>query len=196
VPDEAATVVRFPIGDRNSKFTRAFDHVGRAVGAEGILTPIQAPNANADAERWVGTVRRECLDQLLIAGRRQLGRVLDRYVEHDNRHRPHRGLGLSAPEPSERCQQVDASAAVRQLHRRDVLGGLLPEYERSMTPGRPPAPHGRQRRGWPTTGSSRPIRPCSTRRSTPQAVTGLETEAAWKRVAGVTGRPVAWSATP
>jgi putative transposase len=147
VPDEAATVVRFPIGDRNSKFTRAFDHVGRAVGAEGILTPIQAPNANADAERWVGTVRREWLDHLLIAGRRQLGRVLDRYVEHDNRHRPHRGLGLSAPEPSERCQQVDASAAVRQLHRRDVLGGLLHEYERSMTTGQllaPQAPAERQ----------------------------------------------------
>jgi putative transposase len=108
VLDEAATVVRFLI--RDSKFTRAFDDVWRTVGAQVILTPIQAPNANAVAERWVGTVRQECLDHLLIVGRRQLVRVLHLYVEHDNRHRPHRGLGLSAPEPSERCEQADPSA--------------------------------------------------------------------------------------
>jgi putative transposase len=129
--DEEATAVRFLIRDRDSKFTRAFDDVWRAVGAEVILTPIQAPNANAVAERWVGTVRQECLDHLLIAGRRQLVRVLHVYVEHYNSHRPHRGLGLSAPEPSERCEEADSSAAARQLHRRDVLGGLIHEYERA-----------------------------------------------------------------
>ena len=64
-------------------------------------------------------------------GHCQRGRVSHIYVEHDNRHRPHRGFGLSAPEASERCQQVDASAAARQLHRRDVLGGLIHEYERA-----------------------------------------------------------------
>ena len=129
--DEDATAIRFLIHDRDSKFTRAFDDLWRAVGAEVILTPIQAPNANAVAERWVGTVRRECLDHLLIAGRRQLLRVLRVYVEHYNRHRPHRGLGLSAPEPSERCELADPSAAAWQLHRRDVLGGLIHEYERA-----------------------------------------------------------------
>ena len=67
----------------------------------------------------------------LIAGRRQLLHVLHLYVEHDNRHRPHRGLDLSTPEPSERCEQADPSAAARQLHRRDVLGGLIHEYERA-----------------------------------------------------------------
>jgi putative transposase len=129
--DEQTTVVRFLIHDRDSKFTRAFDDIWHALGAEVIQTPIQAPNANAVAERWVGTVRQECLDHLLIAGRRQLVRVLHVYVEHYNRHRPHRGLGLSAPEPSERCEQADPSAAARQLHRRDVLGGLIHEYERA-----------------------------------------------------------------
>jgi len=129
--DQEAAVVRFLIRDRDSKFTRAFDDVWRAVGSEVILTPMRAPNANAVAERWVGTVRQECLDHLLIAGRRQLVRVLHLYVAHYNRHRPHRGLSLSAPEPSERCQQVDASATARQLHRRDVLGGLIHEYERA-----------------------------------------------------------------
>jgi hypothetical protein len=127
--DEQTSVVRFLLRDRDSKFTRALDDVWRAVGAQVILTPIQAPNANAVAERWVGTVRQECLDHLLIAGRRQLVRVLHGYLEHDNRHRPRRGLGLSAPEPSERCQQADPSAAARHLHRRDVLGGLIHEYE-------------------------------------------------------------------
>jgi hypothetical protein len=117
--------------DRDSRFTRALDDVWRAVGAQVILTPIQAPNANPVAERWVGTVRQECLDHLLIAGCRQLVRVLHGYLEHCNRHRPHRGLGLSAPERSERCEQAEASAAARHLHRRDVLGGLIDEYERA-----------------------------------------------------------------
>ena len=80
-------VPRFLIRDRDSKCTRAFDDLWRAVGAKVIRTPIQAPNANAIAERWVGTVRRECLDHLLITGRRHLLRVLHGYVQH-NRHRP------------------------------------------------------------------------------------------------------------
>jgi putative transposase len=117
--------------DRDSKFTRAFDDVWHGLGAEVIRTPIQAPNANAVAERWVGTVRQECLDHLLITGRRQLVRVLHLSVEHDNHHRPHRGLDLSAPEPSERWEEADRSAAAQQLHRRDVLGGLIHEYERA-----------------------------------------------------------------
>ena len=105
--DEEATAVRFLIRDRDSKFTRAFDDIWRAVGAEVIRTPIQAPNANAVAERWVGTVRRECLDHLLITGRRHLLRVLHGYVRHYNRHRPHRSLDLSAPERSARHGQPD-----------------------------------------------------------------------------------------
>src|SRR5919112_3517959 len=82
--DEEATAVRFLIHDRDSKFTRALDDIWRAVGTEVIRTPIQAPNANAVAERWVGTVRRECLDHLLITGRRPLLRVLHSYVRHYN----------------------------------------------------------------------------------------------------------------
>jgi putative transposase len=121
---------RFLIRDRDSKFTRAFDDLWRAIGAEVIRTPIQAPNANAIAERWVGTVRRECLDHLLITGRRHLLRVLHGYVQHYNRHRPHRSLDLSAPERSERQAKAGPPAA-KQIHRRDVLGGLIHEYERA-----------------------------------------------------------------
>ena len=98
----------FLIRDRDAKFTRAFDDVWRSTGAEIILTPVQAPNANAVAERWVGTVRRECLDQLLIVGCQQLVRVLRTYVEHYNRHRPHRSLAHSTPVPSERTEASSA----------------------------------------------------------------------------------------
>ena len=94
------TAFKFLIRDRDTKFSRAFDDVWRSTGVEIIRTPVRAPNANAVAERWVGTVRRECLDRLLIIGCRQLAGVLRVYVEHYNRHRPHRSLGHMAPVPS------------------------------------------------------------------------------------------------
>jgi putative transposase len=88
-------------------------------------TPVRAPQANAYAERWVGTVRRELLDQMLIFGRRQLQSVLAEYTDHDNGHRPHRALDQAPPLGS-----VE-SAAVRstgRVVRRDRLGGLIHEY--------------------------------------------------------------------
>ena len=78
--------VRFLLRDHDAKFTSAFDQVFRAEGAEIVLTPVQTPNANAYAERWVGTVRAECLDWLLILGRGHLEQVLRVYVEHYLRH--------------------------------------------------------------------------------------------------------------
>jgi putative transposase len=126
--DDDATAVRFLIRDRDSKLTQAFDDIWRAVGAEVIRTPIQAPNANAVAQRWVGTVRRECLDHLLITGRRHLHRVLGIHARHYNRHRPHRSLDLSAPERSEGYREAEPLIA-GQLRRRDVLGGLIHEYD-------------------------------------------------------------------
>jgi putative transposase len=105
-----------------------FDDGWRSTRAEIILTPVRAPNANAIAERWVGTVRRECLDQLLIVGRQQLVRVLRRYVEHYNQRRPHRSLAHATPVPSERAEARSAPNFGRP-RRRDVLGGLIHEYE-------------------------------------------------------------------
>jgi putative transposase len=90
---ERAQPARFLIHDRDSKFSRAFDDVFRSEGVEIIRTPYRAPQANAFAERWVGTVRRDCVDWLLIASRRQLERVLRVYVDHYNTHRPHRARG-------------------------------------------------------------------------------------------------------
>jgi transposase InsO family protein len=88
---------RFLLRDRDAKFTAAFDAVFAAEGIQVLTTPIRAPRANAYAERWVGTVRREVLDRMLILGCRQLRSVLAEYVDHYNGHRPHRALGQAPP---------------------------------------------------------------------------------------------------
>jgi len=88
---------RWLIRDRDAKFTAAFDAVFAAEGIRVLRTPVRAPRANAYAERWVGTVRRELLDRMLIVGCRQLRSVLAEYADHYNVHRPHRALGQAPP---------------------------------------------------------------------------------------------------
>jgi putative transposase len=117
--------VRFLVRDRDSKFTRSFDEVFRCEGIRVIRTPVRAPRAKAHAERWVGSLRRECLDRILIVGRRQLEQVVRAYISHHNEHRPHRSLEQRPPlaksPPAERPPP-------NQVGRRDRLGGLLHEY--------------------------------------------------------------------
>jgi len=115
---EQGRAFRFLIRDRDSKYTASFDEVFSSDGADIILTPIRAPKANAYAERWVRTVRTECLDWTLLLSRRHLERVLRDYGEHYNAQRPHRGLGLRAPELS--CTQPvqrSATEGVRPARR-------------------------------------------------------------------------------
>jgi putative transposase len=130
VLEEQGRRVRFLLRDREAKFSRSFDDVFRSEGAEVLVTPVQAPRANAYAERWVRTVRAECLDWLLIVGRGHLEQVLRVYAEHYNRHRPHRALQLEAPDRPVRPTVVGED---RQggVYRRDLLGGLLHEYRRA-----------------------------------------------------------------
>jgi len=94
--------VRFLIRDRDSKYSGPFDEVFRSEGIRIVKTPVRAPKANAIAERFVRTVRSECLDWLLVLNRRHLERVPRVYVNHYNRERPHRALELRPPEPDER----------------------------------------------------------------------------------------------
>jgi transposase InsO family protein len=96
----------FLMHDRDSKFTDAFDAVFETEDIEIIRTPIRAPQANAVAERFVGTIRRECLDWILIVGQHQLQRVLDTYLAHYNGHRPHRALGLALHPRAERWSDI------------------------------------------------------------------------------------------
>jgi putative transposase len=119
--------VRFLIHDRDSKFSAAFDEVFRSEGIRVVKTPFRAPRANAHAERFVRTVRAECLDWLLILGPRHLERVLRVYVEHYNRERPHRALDLRPPAPPE----PSPAPLAGRIKRRDRLGGLLHEYYRT-----------------------------------------------------------------
>jgi putative transposase len=116
---------RFLIRDRDAKFSHAFDGVFRSEGIKAIRTPIQAPNANAFAERWVRTVRADCLDQILILGRRHLEQVLRVYRRHYNEHRPHRALQLLPPNSRDPAPLSTPAG----LRRRDLIGGLIHEYE-------------------------------------------------------------------
>ena len=122
---------RFLVRDRDSKFTRDFDEVFRSEGIRVIKAPVRAPLARAHAERWVGSLRRECLDRLLIFGRRHLERVVTAYTIHYNEHRPHRSLGQRPPlaqHPPERGGWSEVLALDR-VGRRDRLGGLIHEYQ-------------------------------------------------------------------
>jgi putative transposase len=126
--DEEGLRTRFLIRDRDSKFSASFDEVFRSQGIRVIKAPVRAPQARAHAERWVGSLRREYLDRLLILGRRQLEHMLRVYSEHYNSHRPHRALGQRAP-LARRPPAI--GTPVLDVVRRDHLGGLLHEYERA-----------------------------------------------------------------
>jgi putative transposase len=117
--------LKFLIRDRHTKFTAEFDAVFTAMGVRIIKTPVQAPRANAIAERWIASARHECLDRILVTGERHLRLVLDEYADHYNGHRPHRALHQKPPAGHQ--DPPTAGSSIRVL-RRDRLGGLIHEY--------------------------------------------------------------------
>jgi putative transposase len=119
-----AEPLRFLIHDHDAKFTAAFDTVFTAEGMEIVLTPCQAPQANAIAERWVRSVRQECLDPIVVLGQRHLCSVLIEYIDFYNRARPHQGIGQQTPIVRPACPTAGA------IGRREVLGGLQHDYFR------------------------------------------------------------------
>ncbi|MGH9830932.1 MAG: integrase core domain-containing protein, partial [Blastocatellia bacterium] len=123
-----ATALRFLIRDRDAKFTASFDEVFRSQGIRVIRTPVRAPRAKALAERFVRTVRRECLDRMLIFNRRQLETVLKEFVDHYNTHRPHRALDQASPVATASVPLAVADADLTHLRRTDKLGCLIHEY--------------------------------------------------------------------
>jgi putative transposase len=124
--DDAHRRFRFLIRDRDSKFTAAFDAVFAAIDIQIIKTPVRAPRAGAIAERFVGTIRREVLDRLLVINQRHAAAVLQEFERHYNDHRPHRSLGQAAPS---RPFPDRASTEISQIQRHDRLGGLVHEYQ-------------------------------------------------------------------
>jgi len=102
-----------------------------AAGIEVLKIPPRAPRANAHAERWVRTVRTECLDWILIRNRSHLHRILTAYLKHYNTARPHRAIGLVAPLPAPTTALSGTQGQCRQIRRIDILGGLVHEYVRA-----------------------------------------------------------------
>jgi hypothetical protein len=115
------------------------DHDFQSEGLTVIRTPVRAPNANAEAERGVGSVRRECLDRLLIFSRRQLEHVLRVYTRHYNEHRPHRALALCPPEQADGNPVPLRAPSDRQLNRRGPARWPDPRIRtRCLSPNRFP----------------------------------------------------------
>jgi putative transposase len=123
---ERTAQLKLLVRDRDAKFVASFDAVFAADDVRVVKIPVRAPRANAYAERWVRSVRRECLDWILIWNRRHLERVLSAYVGHYNRARPHRGIGLDVPAVTDEVPLRTGS-----IERIDVLGGLIHEYQRA-----------------------------------------------------------------
>ena len=117
--------VSFLIRDRDPKYTASFDQMFRTEGATVIKTPVRSPKANAFAERFIGTFRREVTDHVLVLGRRHLLRLASAFESHYNPHRPHRGIDLQAPEA---IGQDQAPVPIGDIRRRRLLGGLISEY--------------------------------------------------------------------
>ena len=124
---ERASRLKFLIRDRDGKFTAGFGGVFAGNGTQVIRTPVRSPRANSFAERFVGTLHRECLDHVLILGERRLREVLAEYARHYNGRRPHQGRQQEPPlrQPG---HAVDITARIK---RRRVVGGLISEYHRA-----------------------------------------------------------------
>ena len=114
----------FLIRDRDRSYGGDFIARARRIGIETILTPVRAPNANAIAERVIGTLRRECLDHVIAVNERHLRRVLGEYVQHYNAMRPHRSLALDSPEGRKPVQRMPS----QRVDSKPLLGGLHHEY--------------------------------------------------------------------
>jgi transposase InsO family protein len=116
---------RFIIRDHDNKFGADFDRAAEAVGARVIKTAVRAPDMNATCERFLRSVRHECLDHVIVLGERHLTRVLSEYVGYFNRARPHQGLGQNTPITD---SQKRAEGKIISL---PVLGGLHHDYRRA-----------------------------------------------------------------
>ena len=117
--------MKYLIHDRDTKFSASFDTVFVSEGIDSILTPFQAPIANAFAERWIRSVREECLDQLLILNEAHLRNVLEEYINYYNSRRPHQGLDQDAP------AGLDLPETDQPIRCRKVLGGIIHDYYRA-----------------------------------------------------------------
>ncbi|MDX6328679.1 MAG: putative transposase [Streptomycetaceae bacterium] len=130
-PEDRVDRFRFLPRDRDGKFSDALDHVLAGAGVQVLLSPSRSPRASAFAERWVGSVRRECTDRMLILNERHLWAVLDTCTDHDNRHRPHQSLHQRSPQAAEADRPAPVTALDNRIRRPRLLGGLINEYRQA-----------------------------------------------------------------
>jgi putative transposase len=123
--EERELPIRFLIRDNDGKYSQAFDTVFRSEQIKVITTPYRAPNANAYAERWIRSVREECLDKTLVINQARLWRVMRDYVEFFNTARPHQGIAQQIPVPNATNRQTSGPVRCR-----NVLGGIIHDYYR------------------------------------------------------------------
>lgn len=122
--EESGYPARYRIRDRDSKYTHVLNAIFETEGIEVIKTPVRAPKANAFAERWIRSVREECLDRLIVLDQRHLHYVLTEYLDYYNCGRPHQGIEQRTPIP------LPISKPQGQIERRDILHGLIHDYRR------------------------------------------------------------------
>jgi len=124
------TAAKALVRDRGSQFVDTFDEVFRTEGFKIVKTPVRTPVANAFAERWIGSLRRELLDRTLIWNRRQLEGLITDYVEHYNTHRPHRSLHQRPPHADQETG-ADTPPPPIQVVRTTRCNGLINEYRKA-----------------------------------------------------------------
>jgi putative transposase len=129
--EQRAGQFRFVIRDRDAKYTTVFDEVFATEAIEVLRSPPQAPRANAYAERWVRTVRRECLDRMLIYSPRHLLAILGEFAAHYNEHRPHQSRDQRPPNATDAASAAVDDLAAMRIRRRTILNGLINEYSRA-----------------------------------------------------------------
>jgi transposase InsO family protein len=133
--DEYGVEPRFFLHDNDRCYSEGFDILLKNTGLEPVRTPYQAPNANAVAERWIRSLREECLNHLIILGLDRLQYVLDKYKDFFNQHRPHQGIWNKIPAEYNKTDRRQGGSTllnltVRNIVRKDFLGGLLKSYSR------------------------------------------------------------------
>jgi len=130
--EEQGLQVRFFLRDNDSCYSKDCDILLKSADIKTVRTPLQAPNANSHAERFVLSIKRECLNYLLVFGINRLERIVDEYVAYFNKHRPHQGIGNKIPDEYKKQAKLTGQVqSNNQIIREELLGGLLKSYQRA-----------------------------------------------------------------
>ena len=134
--EDQGLFIDFFLRDNDSCYSKDCDILLKSADIKTVRTPLQAPNANAHAERFILSIKRECLNYLLVFGINRLERIVNEYVSYFNKHRPHQGIGNKIPGEYKNLAELSGKAQskqmpARQIIRKEFIGGLLKSYQRA-----------------------------------------------------------------